>query len=225
MSAGPRRLIARRSLGLVVAVAAAVPACNAPGATAIPATPAAGTAATGAPDQSGPTAFTTTTFSLPFSLTLPTGWKVFEEQTDMFAAYLSSDHETTDVAIDIQLVQKVNVDPCNKGAGTTTGATSAAGLVTWMLAVAPLNGSAGTPVTLVGTKALVVNEAFAGTPCVNAELWPTSGGWLDANERKRYFVLDVSGTRLVATIVSSDAKFDAQVAAGLAVLESLRFTP
>ena len=166
----------------------------------------------------------TTTFSVPFSLTLPQGWKVGDEKPDMFAAYISTDHETLDAGVDIQLVPKVFLDPCNKDAGTATGGTTAAELAAWMLAFAPLKGTAGAQTTIAGSDALVVNEAFAGTPCENPELWPTSGGWLDASEHKRYFVFEVAGKRFVATIVSSDAKFDSQVDATLAILQSLRFT-
>lgn len=220
MPEAPRRVIARSTFALVLAMAAAVAACNATGATAIPTR----ATATSAPGGSGPTAFSTTVFSVPFSLTLPTGWKVFEETPDMFAAYISTDHETADVSIDVQLVPKVNLDPCNKAAGTTSGGSTAAELVTWMLAFAPMHGSAGTATTIDGTKALVVDEAFAGTPCVNAELWPTSGGWLAASEHKRHFVFEVGGKRLVAAIASSDARFDSQVDAALAVLASLHFT-
>lgn len=220
MPEAPRHLIARSSLVLALGVAAAVAACNATGATAIP-TPAT---ATSAPGGSGSTQFSTTVFSVPFSLTLPPGWKVFQEEPDMFAAYISTDHETADVSVDIQLVPKVYLDPCNKDAGTATGGSTAAELVTWMLAYAPLQGSAGPATTIAGSKALVVDEAFAGTPCVNAELWPTSGGWLDASQHKRHFVFEVGGKRLVAAIASSDAKFDSQVDAALAVLASLRFT-
>jgi hypothetical protein len=216
----PRRLIPRRSLALIVAFAAAAAACNATGATAIPTAPAD---ASSAPAASGPTAYATTTFGVPFSLTLPAGWKVFEEKPDMFAAYLSTDDQTRDAGVDIQLVPRVHADPCHPDAGDATGGSTAAELSTWMLAFAPLHGTAAAPATIGGTRALVVDEAFAGTPCVNAELWPTDGGWLDASERKRYFVFEVGGKRLVATIVSSDAKFDAQADAVLGILVSLRF--
>ena len=227
MPEAPGRLIPRSSFALVLTIAAAIAACNATGATPIPppatATGAPATATT-APGGSGPTALSTTVFSVPFSLTLPTGWEVFDEQPDMFAAYVSTDNETADVNIDIQVVPKVNLDPCDKDAGTATGGSTAAELSTWMLAYAPLKGSAGTATTIDGSKALVVDEAFAGTPCVNPVLWPTDGGWLDASEHKRYFVFEVGGKRLVATIISSDAKFDSHVDAALAVLASLRFT-
>ena len=220
MPEAPRHRIVRSSLALVLSLSAALAACNATGATAIP--PRA--TATSEPSGSGPTALSTTVFDLPFSLTLAPGWNVFQETPDMFAAYLSTDNETADVSIDIQLVPKVNVDPCNKASGTATAGSTAAELAAWMVAYAPLNGSAETATTIAGSEALVIDEAFAGTPCENAELWPTDGGWLDASERKRYFVFEVGGKRLVATIISSDAKFDAHVDEGLAVLASLRFT-
>jgi hypothetical protein len=214
------RLSTRRSLAIVAVIAVCAAACNATGATAIPTTRPEATVALGG---SGPTAFSSTTFGVPFSLTLPAGWKVFEEKPDMFAAYVSTDHQTRDAGLDIQLVSKVHVDPCNPGGGDTSGGSTASELATWMLAFAPLHGTAGAPATIGGAKALVVDEAFAGTPCVNAELWPTDGGWLDASERKRYFVFEVGGKRLVATIVSTDAKFDAQADAVVGILASLRF--
>jgi len=220
MPEAPRRPIARLSLALVMIFSAAAAACNATGATAIPTPPTT----TSAPGGSGPTALSTTVFSVPFSLTLPADWTVLDEQPDMFAAFISTDGETADVGIDIQLVPKVHVEPCDKAAGTATGGSTAAELATWMLAYAPLNGSAGAATTIDGSKALVVDEAFAGTPCEHPELWPTDGGWLDAGERKRYFVFEVGGQRLVATIHSSDAKFDVQVDAALAVLATIRFT-
>jgi len=222
MPEAARRPFARLSLALVLSISAAAAACNATGATAIPTPPPT---TTSAPGGSGPTALSTTIFSVPFSLTLPTGWTVFDEQPDMFAAYISTDNETADVGIDIQLVPKVHLDPCDKGAGTITAGSTAAELAAWMVAYAPLNGSAGTATTIDGAKALVVDEAFAGTPCENPELWPTDGGWLDASEHKRYFVFEVGGQRLVATIHSSDAEFDSHVEAALAVLATLRFTP
>lgn len=214
-------LMARRSLGLVIAFAAATAACNATGATAIPTQPAA---ATPAPAASGPTTYATTTFGVPFSLTLPAGWKVADDSPDMFTAYISTAPDTFDAAIDVQLVPTVHVDPCDKAAGTEPGGSTAADLAAWMLAYAPMAGSAGAPTTIDGSTALVVNEEWAGTACENGELWPTPGGWLDAPEHKRFFIFEVGGKRLVASIASSNEKFDAQVGAGLAVLESVRFT-
>lgn len=210
------------AVAALAAVAASGAACNATGATAIPTQPAI---ATVAPAATGPTAFATRTFAVPFSLTLPAGWKVADESADMFTAYISTDHTTFDVAVDIQLVRMVHGDPCNKDAGDVPGGTSAADLAAWMLAFAPLAATAGAPTTIDSAPTLVVDEGFAGTPCVNAELWPTAGGWLDATEKKRYFVFEIKGKRLVATVASSDAKFEAQVGAGLAVINSLDFTP
>ncbi len=69
-----------------------------------------------------------------------------------------------------------------------------------MLALAPLAATAGTATSIDGAPALVVEESFAGTPCVNGELWPTA-------------------------IAGSDAEFAAQSGAALAVLESVNFTP
>lgn len=221
-----RRRIAHRSLGLVVAAAAATASCNATGATPIPTQPSIATAAPSAAVASaGPTTYGTTSFGVPFALSMPAGWKVSVDEPDMFTVYVSTDPNTFDAAVDIQLVSMVHKDPCNKAAGDVTAGSTAADLVAWMLAFAPLAGTAGAPASIGGSNALVVNEAFAGTPCVNAELWPTPGGWLDANEQKRYFVFDVGGKRLVATIVSSDEKFAAQERGSLAILESLRFTP
>jgi hypothetical protein len=209
---------------LVIVVAAATAACNATGATAIPTQPAP---ATGAPSAavaaSGPTAFTSTAFGMPFSLTLPAGWKVAEDSPDMFTAYLSTAPETFDVAVDIQLVPAVYKDPCNKAAGTESAGTTAADLATWMLAYAPLASTAGSETTINGSTALVVDEAWAGAPCENGELWATPGGWLDAPEQKRFFIFEVAGKRLVAAIASSNEQFAAQVDAGLAVLASLKF--
>lgn len=221
------RLTANRSLGIIVAVAAATAAaCSATGATAIPTQPAIATSApSGAGAASGPTTYATTSFGAPFSLTLPAGWKVVDDSPDMFTAYIAPDPTSMDAAIDIQLVPVVHKDLCNKDAGDVTGGTTAADLAAWMLALAPLAATAGTATTIDGAPALVVDESFTGTPCVNGELWPTAGGWLDASEQKRYFVFEVGGKRLVATIASSDAKFAAQSAAALAVLESVNFTP
>jgi len=207
------------SLGFIAA--AVLAGCNAAGATAIPTTAPTVTAA---PAATGPTAFATTLFSVPFSLTLPAGWKVGQEEPDMFAAYISTDHTTLDAGVDIQLVPKVYQDICNRDAGTTSGGATPAELAAWMLALSPLKATAGAPATIDGSQAVVVDESFAGTPCVNGELWPTSGGWLDASERKQYYLFEVGGKRFVATIVSSDAKFDAELSAGLQVLGSLHFT-
>jgi hypothetical protein len=73
------RPVAWRALTLVVAIAGAA-ACNATGQTAMPSAatiPASAPSVT--PVPSGPTAFSTTTFGVPFSLTLPAGWKVLDD--------------------------------------------------------------------------------------------------------------------------------------------------
>lgn len=208
-----------RSLGLVAAAALGIAACG-PAAVSGPSA-ARQSVTTSAP--SGSTGLTTTTtFGVPFSLALPTGWKVGIEEADMFAAYLATG-DNLEVGVDVQLVPKVHADPCNTEAGTDDGGASAGDLASWMIKYVPLAGTAGAPSTIGGSDALVVDEAFAGTPCQNPELWPTSGGWLDATEHKRYFVFEVAGKRLVATIVSTDAGFAANVDVGLAVLGTVTF--
>jgi hypothetical protein len=217
--------IANHTVALALVLAAMAAGCNATGATAIPTTPPANVANSSVPGASGPSVFASTIFGEPFSVTLPAGWKVSDEKPDMFTAYLSTDHTTIDSAIDLQLVTKVHADPCNKDAGDVPGGTTASELASWMLAYKPLAGTAGAETTIAGFPAEVIDEAFAATPCENAELWPTAGGWLDASEKKRYFVFEAGGKRLVATIVSPDAKFASQVDSAMTVIESLRFTP
>lgn len=215
-----RRAVAHRSFAFAAAIAMLTVACNATGPTAIPTTKPIATAPA---TSGGPTAFATTTFSVPFSLTLPTGWKVADERADMFTAYLATSDGSPAVGVDIQLVPVVHADPCKVAAGTVAGGSSAADLAAWMLAFKPLAATAGAPATIGGADALVVDEAFAATPCENAELWPTAGGWLDATEQKRYFVFEMAGKRLVATIFSSDANFAVNVDAATAVLGTLDF--
>jgi hypothetical protein len=112
---------------------------------------------------------------------------------------------------------------CKIEAGTVDGGSTAADLGAWMVAFKPLAATAGAPTTIGGADALVIDEAFAATPCKNAELWPTPGGWLDASEQKRYFVFEVGGKRLVATIFSDDWNFAANVDAAAAVLATVTF--
>jgi len=214
-----RRRVTYRLFPVLASVALLAGACQATAATAIPTSAPATASAT----PSGPTGYATTTFSVPFSVVLPAGWKVGDEKQDMFTAYLATAAGGPQVGIDIQLVPVVHTDPCNLQSATVDGGSSAADLVTWMLAFKPLAGKAGAPATIDGSAALVVDEQFAGTPCENAELWPTAGGWLDAGEQKRYFVFEMGGKRLVATIFSSDANFAANVDAARAVLGALDF--
>lgn len=220
MAQSRRRRRLARPLSLLAVMALSTAACGATGATAIPTkAPATTSAAT----AGGPVAFASTTFGVPFTMTLPAGWKVADEAADMFTAYLPAAGEGFTAAIDIQLVPVVHVDPCNAEAGTTAAGTTAADLAAWMLAFKPLAATAGAPATIGAAESLVIDEAFAGTPCENAELWPTDGGWLDASEQKRYFVLEVGGKRLVATIATADANFAANVDVAAAVLSTLAF--
>ena len=212
--------ISRAHLVISATLAVGIAACNAPAPPTLAPIhptpqPSAGT---------GPTDFSTTSFAVPFTITIPSGWRAGDQTADMLALGLAGNAEN--IGIDIQLVPKVYADPCADRSGATDPAgSSAADLAAWMLAWAPLAAASSAPVTIAGQHALVVDEAFAGMPCQNANLWPTSGGWLDAAEHKRYFIFEASGNRFVATIVSPDSTFASQVDTGLAVLGTLTFRP
>lgn len=209
----------RTPLLMTVALVGLLSACNAaarPTLAPVQAT-APPTAAT------GPTDFSTTTFAVPFSITLPAGWKVGIEQSDMLFVGLDGGPQV--IGTDVQIVSAAVADPCDDASGAAAIGPSAADLANWMLAWAPLKATAAAPVTIGGQQALVVEEAFAGAPCPTANIWRTDGGYLDPTEHKRYFIFETGGKRFVATIVSQDANFAAHVDEGLAVLESLAFKP
>lgn len=211
---------ARANLLMTATLAATIAACNVTGEAPSFARPPATLQPTSA---AGPTRFSTTAFGAPFSMTLPVGWKVRFEHRDMLFAGLDGNPET--IGIDVQVVSAAAADPCVDAAGAAAIGPSAADLANWMQAWAPLKATAGAPVTVAGRQALVVEEAFAGTPCPTANLWRTDGGYLDPSEHKRYFIFETGGTRIVATIVSQDANFAAHVDEGLAALGSLTFRP
>ena len=60
----------------------------------------------------------------------------------------------------------MHADPCDPNSGTAQQGYSPADLAAWMLAFAPLAGTAGPPSTVGRSPALVIDEAFAGTPCL-----------------------------------------------------------
>ena len=126
------------------------------------------------------------------------------------------------LGIDIQEVPKVFKNPCDPGSALIEPGTSPADLATWMRTWAPLHATAPVAAKVGGLDALMVEEGFART-CANANLWPTSGGYLDPQEHKRYYILDV-GKRVVVTLVGRDDTWAATLKDGLAVLDTLKFT-
>ena len=90
---------------------------------------------------------------------------------------------------------------------------------------APLHASAPIAAKVSGLDAVMIEEGFAGTTtCPNGNLWPTSGGYLDPQEHKRYYVVDVGGKRVVVTLVGRDDTWAATLKDGLAELDTLKFT-
>jgi hypothetical protein len=181
-------------------------------------------AETPTPAPTGPTAFSSVVFDRPFTITLPAGWVTGDQESDMSSLFLPmGPDQGPRLGLDIQEVPQVFKDPCDPQSSDISAGTSPADLATWMRAWAPLHATAPIAAKVSGLDALVVEEAFAGKPCANANLWPTSGGYLDPQEHKRYFILDVRGKRVVVTLVGRDDTWAATLASGLAVLDSLRF--
>lgn len=206
-------------MGVVVA------ACGGTGqATTSAATrPALGTVAPSA--SSGPTGFTSTAFDQPFTITLPAGWTVGDQVADMASFYLPiGPGQGPRLGIDVQEVSKVFKDPCDTASVEIDAGTSSDDLATWMGTWTPLHASKPVAATVSGRPAITVDEAFDGTPCSNANLWPTSGGFLDSAEHKRYAILEVGGKRVVVTLVGRDDMWDSTLADGQKVLDSLAFT-
>ena len=194
-------------------------------ATAAPSATAAATATPApSPSPSGPTAFTSTAFDQPFAITLPAGWVVGDQAADMSSFFLPmGPDQGPRLGVDIQEVSKVLQDPCDPGSVDIDPGASAGDLATWMGTWAPLHASAPGAAKISGLDAITVEEAFDGTPCANANLWPTSGGYLDPGEHKRYAILEVGGKRVVVTLVGRDDTWDSTLADGQKVLDSLTF--
>jgi hypothetical protein len=85
-------------------------------------------------------------------------------------------------------------------------------------------GSPSTWGKVGGIDVLVVEEGFDGSACAEGNLWPTSRGYLDPAEHKRYAILEVGGKRVVVTLVGRDDTWDATLPDGDKVLESLTFS-
>jgi len=178
------------------------------------------------PSPAGPKTFTSSSFDQPFTITLPEGWQIGDQAPDMAAFYLPmGPDQGPREGIDIQEVPQVFEDPCaHQPERLDPGATPAA-LATWMGTWEPLHASKPVAATVSGLQAISVDEAFSGTPaCTDANLWPTSGGYLDPAEHKRYAILEVGGKRVVVTLVGRDDTWDATLADAQSVLDSLTFT-
>lgn len=202
------------------------PPVTSPPATAALAASALPVAATTLPTSATPsdgTLYRTSAFDVGLSIMLPVGWKVGVDEAGMFTAYLLTTGDIPDVGVDIQIVPVVHKDPCDPNSGPLQQGFSAADLAAWMLAYKPLAATAAAPATIDKSKAIVIDEAFAGTPCLNLQLWSTPGGWVDQREQKRYFVFEATGRRMVATIFSPDERFASHVDAAMAVLGSVGF--
>lgn len=171
---------------------------------------------------SGSSLYRTDAFDVGLSLTLPAGWKIGVDEPGMFTAYLLTTGDIPDVGVDVQIVPVVHKDPCDPNSGIVPQGYSASALAAWMLAFEPLAATAGAPTSVDGYPALVVDEAFNGTPCLNPVLWSTPGGRIDQTEQKRFFIFNAAGRRLVGTIFSPDARFASHVDAALGVLHSVR---
>ena len=215
-----RRLASRTAL-FAALTAVMLSACGGTG-SAASTPPSAASTPTAGPSES--TAFASTAFDRPFTLTLPAGWVVGEQSADMSSMFLPmGPNQGPRLGLDIQEVSKVFKDPCDPQSSDIDPGPSAADLAKWMGSWVPLHSTGPVAATLSGFAALTVDEAFTGTPCANANLWPTSGGYLDPPEHKRYFILEVRGTRVVVTLVGRDDTWDATLADGLAVLDGLQF--
>jgi hypothetical protein len=189
-------------------------------------TPSASPLSTPAASSSplGPTAHTSTTFEQPFTITLPPGWLIGDQDPNMVSFYLPmGPNQGPRLGVDIQEVSQVLKDPCGHGPTYTDPGQSPQDLASWMAAWAPLHASKPVAGKLGGINALVVEEAFDGS-CDGPNLWPTPGGYLDPAEHKRYAILDVGGKRVVVTLVGRDDTWDATLADGEQVLDSLTFT-
>jgi len=190
-----------------------------------PSAPAATSASVApSPSPSGPTAYTSTSFDQPFTITLPAGWLIGDQDPNMVSFYLPmGPNEGPRLGVDIQEVSQVLKDPCGHGPNYIDPGQSPQELADWMTAWAPLHASKPAAGKLSGIDALVVEEAFDGS-CDGPNLWPTPGGYLDPAEHKRYAILEVGGKRIVVTLVGRDDTWDATLADGEQVLDSLTFT-
>ena len=215
--------MARRRVGLIcVVMVLSISACRVTGSAV--STSHSSATATPSAAPSGPSAFSPTAFDRPFTITLPAGWVVGDQAPDMSSLYLPGVGQAPGLAIDVQEVSNVFTDPCDPKSATIKPGTSAADLATWMGRWAPLHATAPTAAKVSGLDAIMVEEGFGGTPCATANLWPTSGGYLDPQEHKRYFILEVGGKRVVVTLVAPDDTWATTLTDGLAVLDTLKFT-
>jgi len=218
-----RRTTRAVALGGLIAVALA--ACRTTGQKPDYFQPTPTPAPTASPSPSGPTAYTSTSFELPFTITLPAGWRVGDQDADMTSFYLPmGPNEGPRLGLDVQLVSQVLKDPCGHGPNYVDPGPSPQDLATWMEAWAPLHASKAVAGKVGGIDALVVEEGFDGSACADGNLWPTSGGYLDPAEHKRYAILEVGGKRVVVTLVGRDETWDATLPDGDKVLESLTFS-
>ena len=214
-----------RAVALGGLIAVALTACQTTGQKPDYFQPTPTPAPTASPSRSGPTAYTSTSFELPFTITLPAGWRVGDQDADMTSFYLPmGPNEGPRLGLDVQLVSQVLKDPCGHGPTYVDPGPSPQDLATWMEAWAPLHASKAVAGKVGGIDALVVEEGFDGAACADGNLWPTSGGYLDPAEHKRYAILEVGGKRVVVTLVGRDDTWDATLPDGDKVLESLTFS-
>lgn len=223
-----------RRFAILALMAAALTACGGTGQASAPTTastatgtppPVATAALTPSSSPSGPTAFISASFDQPFTVMLPPGWIVGEQAADMagFLLPLGPD-EGPRLGLDIQEVTQVLKNPCDTGSIDIDPGAAPKDLATWMGTWTPLHASKPVPANVSGLTAIMVEESFDGTPCATANLWPTSGGYLDPAEHKRYSILEVGGKRVVVTLVGRDDTWDTTLADGQKVLDSLTFT-
>jgi len=219
----PHRRSVVRSFAVATLLSAAVSGCGGAG-QAPPSASAPPAPASPAPSPSGPTTFTSTAFDQPFAVTLPAGWIVGDQAADMAAFFLPmGPDEGPRLGLDVQEVSKVQKDPCDTGSSDVDPGATPAKLATWMSSWKPLHASKPVAAKVGAIDALAIDEGFDGSPCANANLWPTSGGYLDPAEHKRYFILEVGGKRVVVTLVGRDDTWGATLPDGQSVLDSLTF--
>jgi hypothetical protein len=192
---------------------------TAPSATALP------SAVDASSPVASPRSFTASSFSEPFTIELPPDWEVGDHADDMAAFYLPmGPNQGPRLGVDVQTVSQVFQDPCDTASATVDPGSSPDDLATWMGKWTPLHASKPVSGTISGHPAVIVDEDFDGTACANGNLWPTSGGYLDPQEHKRYAITEVGGKRVVVTLVGRDDTWESTLSDGQKVLESLTFT-
>ena len=195
--------------------------------------PAAGATACGtSAEPSGPpsmessaTTVRPSDFDVPFSIHMPSNWRVGIDRPNMFniSRPIPDDPDWPAIGVDVTLVDKVVQDPCQSLVGSAANVgPSSRDLADWMLSLDVLGATESPATQVAGHDALVVEEHFAGTAvCPELQMWETDAGGVFPREHKRYHIFEVGGRRVVAVIMAPDADFDGRVDEALGALATL----